>query len=121
MSALIASALVALLVIVPWGDFHGHTHWDEVGWIPFVSWPVRNRDIVVNLLLCAPLGIASALYFRSRVLAAAVIAFVVSLFGESLQVFSHSRFPSATDLLCNVAGAIAAALVVRWRLQQGKP
>jgi glycopeptide antibiotics resistance protein len=121
LSVVIASALVALVVIVPWADFQGHTHWDEVGWIPFVSWPVRNRDIVVNLLLCAPLGIASALYFRSHVLAAGLIAFGVSLFGEWLQVYSHSRFPSATDLLCNVAGAVAAALVVRRRLQQGPP
>jgi glycopeptide antibiotics resistance protein len=118
LSAVLTSALVALVIIVPWGDFQGHAHWDEVGWIPFVSWPVRNRDIVVNFLLCAPLGIASALYFRSRLLAAGLIAFVVSLFGEWLQVYSHSRFPSATDLLCNVAGAVVAALVVRWRLQQ---
>ena len=104
--------------MVPWGDFQGHTHWDEVGWIPFVSWPVRNGDIVFNLLLCAPLGIASALYFRSRVLAAGVLAFLVSFSGEWLQVYSHSRFPSATDLFCNVAGAVVAAVVVRWRAQR---
>ena len=81
--------------------------------------PSATETSSLNLLLCAPLGIASALYFRSRrARSGIVLAFGVSLFGEWLQVYSHSRFPSATDLFCNVAGAVAAALVVRWPLQR---
>lgn len=40
------------------------------------------------------------------------MAFVMSLLGEWSQVYSHSRFPSATDVVCNVIGAVAAALAV---------
>lgn len=111
-SGVMAAALFALVVITPWGDFQGHTHWDEVGWIPFMSPPVRVRDIVLNLLLFAPLGLASALQLRFPVIAAALIAFVVSLFGEWLQVYSHSRFPSATDLVCNICGAVLTSWLV---------
>jgi hypothetical protein len=55
---LILSIGVIALVVVPWGDFQGHTHWAKVGWIPFVSPPVRLRDMVANLLLFAPFGAA---------------------------------------------------------------
>ena len=77
-----------------------------------MSPPVRVRDIVLNLLLFAPLGLASALQLRFPVIAAALIAFVVSLLGEWLQVYSHSRFPSATDLVCNVCGAVVTSWFV---------
>ena len=115
---LILTAALTLAAVVPWGDFTGHTHWDEVGWIPFVSWAVRRWDITLNVLLFTPLGIVCAVIFRSGVLAAGTTAFGVSLFGEWLQVYSHSRFPSATDLVCNVGGAVMAAVIVRWSGQR---
>ena len=111
----VVTALLALIVIFPWGDFQGHTHWDEVGWIPFASPPIRVRDIVLNFMLFMPLGTASALHYRTPVLAAGLIACVVSLFGEWLQVYSHSRFPSATDLVCNIGGALIAAWIIQRR------
>ena len=111
----VATALLALIAILPWGDFQGHTHWDEVAWIPFASPSIRVRDIVLNLMLFAPLGVASALHFRTPILAAGLIASVVSLTGEWLQVYSHSRFPSATDLVCNVGGALIAAWIIHCR------
>lgn len=55
-----ASALV-LAADFPWGDLQNHTHWSKVGWIPFVSPPVKPLDIAQNLLLCAPIGAAGAL------------------------------------------------------------
>src|SRR5438477_655175 len=58
---IVASLLAALGADLPWGDFHGHTHWANVGWIPFVSPPVRVLDIAENLLLFAPLGFFVAL------------------------------------------------------------
>jgi glycopeptide antibiotics resistance protein len=118
LSAVVMAALLPLFITVPWRDFQAHAHWDEVGWIPFVSWPVRGRDIALNLLLFGPLGIASALYFRRRVYAAGLLAFFLSFAGEWLQVYSHARFPSATDLVCNVVGAVVAAALVRWHLQR---
>ena len=106
-----ASALV-LAADFPWGDVQNHTHWAKVGWIPFVTPPVGSLDIIQNLLLCAPIGVAAALRFRRAPATASAIACVVSLVGESTQLYSHSRFPSVTDLVCNVTGAVAAALVV---------
>lgn len=96
----------------PWGDLQGHTHWAKVAWIPFVSPPVRAIDIAQNLLLGAPLGVAAAIRFRRSVTAASIIALTVSLIAEWTQLYSHSRFPSATDVVCNVSGAAAAALAV---------
>ena len=35
------SIALALAIDYPWGDFQGHTHWQNVAWIPFVSPPVH--------------------------------------------------------------------------------
>lgn len=107
-----ALALIAMAV-PPWGDFQGHTHWSNVGWIPFVSPPVRVSDMVANLLLFMPLGALGALNLRRyRVLLPVVCGCVLSFTGESLQLYSHTRFPSATDLVMNTVGAAAGALIV---------
>ena len=105
-------ALIAA-IIVPWRDLQDHSHWANVGWIPFVSPPIRIFDIAANLLLFAPLGASAALAFRRGVVAAAVLSLAVSLGGEYVQLYSHSRFPSATDVVCNVSGAVLAALARR--------
>src|SRR5947207_8040231 len=118
------SVLAALGADLPWGDFHGHTHWANVGWIPFVSPPVRVLDIAENLLLFAPLGFFIALENsfeggtsrRHPAWRAAFIALCVAFLGEWSQLYSHTRFPSATDLTCNVAGAICAAVITAWAL-----
>lgn len=100
-----------VVALFPWGDFQGHTHWAKVGWVPFVSPPIRIRDIVANLLLFAPLG--GVIGWRNRrrtaLWLAALTCTGVSLAGEWTQLYSHSRFPSATDLVCNVAGGLLAA------------
>ncbi len=106
------------LAVLPWGDFQDHTHWSNVGWIPFVSKPVRVRDMVANLLLFMPFGAAVALNTsRSRSVLIAIIGGAsVSLLGESAQLYSHSRFPSATDVVMNTVGAALAAAWVSRRL-----
>jgi glycopeptide antibiotics resistance protein len=112
---LLAIALI-VLVVCPWGDFQGHTHWAKVGWIPFVSPPVRLRDIVANLLLFMPFGAAVALNVpRSRAVAIALLSgATISFIGEATQLYSHARFPSATDVVTNTVGsAIAAAWMSR--------
>jgi len=45
----------------------------------------------------------------------AVEAFLLSLAMEVIQDFSPSRFPSATDLVCNVAGALLGVAFARRR------
>ena len=97
---------------LPWGDFHAHTHWRTVGWIPFVTPPVRAADILENIVLFLPLGFFAGLRARSlpRALQKGVLlAFPASLLGEWSQLYSHSRFPSATDVSSNLIGAILGA------------
>lgn len=108
----VVSLLAGFVADYPWGDWVGHTHWAKVGWIPFYSWPVRPFDILQNLLLFAPVGVSAALAIRRRpALAAALLTLPVAFAGEATQLYSHARFPSATDLVNNVAGAALAAYV----------
>lgn len=109
----VAAGALVLACDFPWGDWQRHTHWAKVGWIPFVTPPVGLFDILQNMLLCVPLGAACALRFRRAPLAAGAVTFGVSLVGEWTQLYSHTRFPSATDLTCNVIGAMASAVAVR--------
>lgn len=118
--AVAVAGLAALAADLPWGDWQGHSHWARIGWIPFVSAPVRVADIVLNMLMFAPLGWLTTLE-RRRVspLAAGLITAVLGLIGEWSQLYSHSRFPSATDLTCNVLGAMIGSVLPRfWRPQR---
>jgi glycopeptide antibiotics resistance protein len=108
----VASALV-LVAAFPWGDLRDHAHWSKIGWVPFVSPPIRVRDIALNTLLCAPLGGLCGRLFRRPLLTAFGLSLTLSLMAEWTQVYSHSRFPSATDVTCNVAGAVVAAALSR--------
>ena len=114
------SVVFVVLVAFPFGDLVGHPHWSRVDWIPFVTRRVRVLDVVANLVLCAPIGVASALAFRRGILISAAIALPSSLAVEWAQVYSHVRFPSMTDVACNVAGAVVAAAVVQ-RLRDVPP
>jgi glycopeptide antibiotics resistance protein len=105
-------------ITVPWTDFVGHTHWQKVQWIPFVSPPVKLLDVVANVLLYIPFGysLLRASAPRVRGWHAAAIAGVLSFAVEWSQLYSHSRFPSTQDLLCNVSGAwVGAAWAGRGR------
>ena len=109
-----------LLVVLPWTTFQNHTHWPRVQWIPFVTPPVKLRDIAVNLLLYAPWGYFGARAMRSRrVWIVVALAAVLSLVTEASQLYSHGRFPSATDLTCNILGACAGAMYERSRTRSG--
>ena len=112
-AALLIAASLVLAAGYPWGEVVGHTHWARVGWIPFVSGPIRRLDVAGNLLLCVPLGVVAGLSFKRGVLVAGGTALALSLFVETMQLYTHSRFPSATDVLCNVTGAVLAASFTR--------
>jgi glycopeptide antibiotics resistance protein len=104
--------MVALVAVsVPFDDLHPHTHWAKVGWIPFVTPPVKASDIIANVLLYFPLG-----YFeqtqgsRRRMMARAFgEAMLIAFLTEWTQLYSHSRFPSATDIVCDGLGAVLGA------------
>ncbi len=116
---LLSSGLV-LGAAFPWGDLLGHAHWGRVRWVPFVSRPVRALDIAGNLLLCVPLGASVAgLGVRRPIAMAGVAAASLSLFVEAAQLYTHYRFPSTTDFVCNVAGALVAAAVMGHLSERG--
>jgi glycopeptide antibiotics resistance protein len=105
---LIISFAVALAFDFPWTTWAGHSHWAKVGWIPFYSWPVSVPDITQNILLFMPAGVCAHLALGERARTRAVfLALPVSVLGEWTQLYGHSRFPSATDVSCNVLGTLA--------------
>jgi glycopeptide antibiotics resistance protein len=99
-----------IILTFPW-DLQDHPHWYKVSWLPFVTGIVRPYDLLINAALYFPLGFAIPTHSsRTRVIAAAGLAVVMSGLLEFAQVWSHTRFPSATDLLMNVMGSIAGAV-----------
>ena len=110
LTAMACSAAFILLAVFPWRGFDPTGHWHRVGWIPFVSRPVRVVDVVGNLLLFVPLGVSMALHARrAALLRTSAAAFVCSFLGEWAQVYSRYRYPSTGDLILNIAGAVIAA------------
>jgi glycopeptide antibiotics resistance protein len=107
-------ALVA--VTVPFGEFRGQPNWANVGWIPFQSPPLKASDIAANLLLYLPFGFLAPAGDRRRRLGNVVLwglgaAALLSTTTETSQLFSHTRFSSSTDVVCNVIGASMGLLV----------
>lgn len=115
-----AAASLIWLADFPWGDVQDHPHWDVVGWIPLWSPPLSGFDVAVNLLLGVPLGIAIGLRFRHGTAVAVVVTLVAALLGEWSQLYSHTRFPSATDIAANVVGAVVACQATA-RLGRSRP
>jgi glycopeptide antibiotics resistance protein len=97
-------------IAFPWGTLDGIPRWQRVQWIPFDS--VRPRDIALNLVFFTPFGWLGerAGWRATRVL---IAAFALSLVTEVVQVYSSGRWPSTTDILVNVSGAILGLLAAR--------
>jgi glycopeptide antibiotics resistance protein len=118
---LLGALALIVVAVFPWRSLQDHTHWEKVAWIPFVSPPIRLRDIVINAILFVPLGSA----MRAQVLSnpfvlPACSALVISLLAELSQLYSHTRFPSATDVTMNVFGAVAGAWLRDRRLRKAR-
>jgi glycopeptide antibiotics resistance protein len=102
---------VILFVVTPWYGIRDHSHWARVQWIPFVTPPIRFWDILLNTLFYMPFGFMYVRRSSSGSVWKAVVAGVVlSTATEVSQVYSHGRFPSTTDLICNAAGAYLGAI-----------
>ena len=84
-------------------------------WIPFVTPPVTVVDILVNVALYLPFGYWLTRWAgRRRAGLAVASAGVLSLATEWTQLYSHSRFPSLTDVTCNIIGSLLGV----WLAQQ---
>ena len=114
MRLLIAAVLLVLSAALPVSGCRGYAAWETVAWIPFASPPVRVRDIVLNVILYVPLGaaIVRSGIWRRPLIPALSLALLLSVFTEFVQLYSLKRFPAMQDVVCNVAGAAAGALLV---------
>ncbi|NGZ03363.1 MAG: hypothetical protein CV090_09965 [Nitrospira sp. WS238] len=110
----IAILVLALAPMFPLSNFVGHPHWERVHWIPFqgFAWSKNMlKDIIANTLWFVMFGylLHYQLNWKSRLrwTVATIIATAggISLSNELFQVFCHSRYPSMTDVVCNVVGA----------------
>ncbi len=110
---LIVIAIAA--VTLPW-DWQDHPHWFKVAWVPFSTGIVRPIDLLLNVALYFPLGfLLRSNSTISRFATALVAGLILSTLMELTQVWSHVRFPSATDTLMNVLGSLIGAFGASWR------
>jgi glycopeptide antibiotics resistance protein len=107
-----------VVVVVPWGTFDSSPHWERMAWIPFVSAPAELGDMMSNVLFYVPYGFLGVLNIgkkQNAIRVATGSAMALSLATEFTQVFSAHRFPSMTDVACNVIGAFVGA---QWAYRQ---
>lgn len=111
----LAWVAVIVAIVLPWGDFQGHTHWEKVGWIPFVTPPVKPLDIVGNMVLYVPFGYCFSRVYSGRTagIALLMMAAILSVGTECTQLYSHWRFPSLTDVTMNLAGTFTGLYFAR--------
>lgn len=82
------------------------------------SGTVEFTDMVVNVLLYAPLGLALRRWPWWKVL---VLALLLSASIETGQIWNSARHPSPADVAANVAGAVLATWLVRVRRRAEGP
>lgn len=109
------SIVIACALTMPWSEINAHAHWGRLVLIPFSDPNLNAFDLTGNFLLFVPAG-----FFQLQMdVAAARWTFVIaaalmlSCGGELLQVFMHGRHPTLTDVVMNVAGSIAGAVLGR--------
>jgi glycopeptide antibiotics resistance protein len=109
-------ALIVLATTWPLSNFQLHAHWASVEWIPFTKF-VRPFDVVANVLLFLPFGVAFGWggTTNRRIVRAVAWALVCSLAVELGQTYTHDRVASVTDLLTNTGGAWLGAY---WAVRQ---
>ena len=107
----------------PWTNFQPNpTNWHRINWVPYahIFWgrSILNWDVLQNLVLYMPLGYCYVKSFpsasRSLLFLVGIFACALSLVTEAAQVFQPARFPSATDVVNNIFGALVGAGFGRW-------
>ena len=87
--------------------------WHRVHLVPFSDPADKLSDLAINLLLFLPFGYSFARRKGLAWLPAA--AALVSISAELPQLFSTIRYPSGTDVVYAMAGALAGGLLARLR------
>jgi glycopeptide antibiotics resistance protein len=82
--------------------------WDRVHLVPFADPADKVEDLAVNILLFLPFGYSFA---RDRGLKwLPLAAALLSVTAELSQLFSTVRYPSGTDVVYAVVGAVAGGV-----------
>ena len=84
--------------------------WDRVHLVPFSDPADKVTDLAANLLLFVPFGFSFVRRPRALVWLP-LAAGVVSAIAEITQLFSTVRYPSGTDVVYAIAGALAGGAV----------
>ena len=107
--------LVVIAVSGPWFGIVGEPQWHRVTWIPFHGVEDKPRDMVANLLMWVPFGLAFDGRRRglARVAAAVSASLVLSLAVEIPQLFYRLRDPSATDVFMAMCGSAAGSVAAQ--------
>jgi VanZ like family/Concanavalin A-like lectin/glucanases superfamily len=98
----LAITLIAATTMIPVGIRHPS--------LRFVDNQFHPYDVVNNLILYAPLGIALA---GSSLLRVSLCGLGLASLAEFLQFFSIDRTPSVADVVCNTLGAVVGYAVAR--------
>jgi VanZ family protein len=115
-------AVTLLLTLYPFHFRLGTASLSRIDWRLYYPGH-SDRDLLLNLLMLAPLGAGLALvrFGRARVsriaLEACALGVGAAVFIETLQIFQSTRFPQAADVWRNgtgcIVGAVVTALVLR--------
>jgi len=100
--------LVVWAISFPWSGRTSRPQWNRVHSVPFTDPADRPRDVIANIILFVPFGFSCGR--RGAWWKAVGIAAVVSVIAETTQLFSTSRFPSATDVTAAIGGTAFGAL-----------
>jgi VanZ family protein len=118
--------LIAIAIIAYGSLYPFHFELTERAANPLLTvlqgWPAEwtryvLRDVVLNVILYVPLGLAAAMVFLRRhsrtvsAVAALLLAFAVSASMELLQVYEPVREPSSLDVLTNSIGGVLGVLI----------
>lgn len=115
--------LVIVACVVPWWGFQWHAHWSRVELVAVCDWPTpvsrRGREPPpLRAVRPVPHG-KTAPVACARAVTAIAAGIGLSLATELTQVYSHGRFPSATDVVMNGIGTVVGVLV-GWRVCRGR-
>ncbi len=109
--------VTALLVtLYPFRFALSTASWERIDWRLYYPGH-SDRDLVLNLLMLAPLGtgLVLARFGRARlariVLEACGLGLGTALFVETLQIFERTRFPQAADVWRNAVGCVVGAII----------
>jgi VanZ family protein len=116
LSCLLYVLLVIYCSLLPWSGWHFVAE-NPLAFLTVIALDANRKDLVVNVLVYAPLGLLLFLssFARNRpvrtVLLATLAGCALSISMETLQQYVPSRDTSTMDVITNTAGTLAGAVL----------